>query len=289
MFKVDNAIIMAAGTSSRFAPLSYEKPKGLVEVKGEILVERQIRQLREAGIEDIVLITGYKAEMYDYLKEKFHITLVHNPDYLVRNNNSSIHVVKDFLHNSYVCSVDNYFKDNPFEAYVDDSYYAAQYANGETKEWVLTEDQEGYIDSVTVGGKDAWYMMGHTFWSETYSQEFIEILESIYDDEKTKDMLWEDIYMEHLDTLKMKIRKYPEDEIFEFDTLDELRQFDPSYITNTRSHILKNIASKLNITEKDIVDIQTIKDETNEAVGCQFNVYDKRYQYLYGENEVTLL
>ncbi|WP_288155380.1 NTP transferase domain-containing protein [uncultured Sharpea sp.] len=61
MFKVDNAIIMAAGTSSRFAPLSYEKPKGLVEVKGEVLVERQIRQLREAGIEDIVLITGYKA------------------------------------------------------------------------------------------------------------------------------------------------------------------------------------------------------------------------------------
>ena len=95
MFKVDNAIIMAAGTSSRFAPLSYEKPKGLVEVKGEILVERQIRQLREAGIEDIVLITGYKAEMYDYLKEKFHITLVHNPDYLVRNNNSSIQSLND--------------------------------------------------------------------------------------------------------------------------------------------------------------------------------------------------
>lgn len=289
MFKVDNAIIMAAGTSSRFAPLSYEKPKGLVEVKGEVLVERQIRQLREAGIQDIVLVTGYKAEMYDYLRDKFNIKLIHNPDYLVRNNNSSIHVVKDYLHNSYVCSVDNYFKDNPFEADVDDSYYAALYANGETKEWVLTEDQEGYIDSVTVGGKDAWYMMGHTFWSAAYSQKFIEILEAIYDDEKTKDMLWEDIYMAHLDTLKMKIRKYPEDEIFEFDTLDELRQFDSSYITDTRSHILKNIAAKLNITEKDIVDIQTIKDETNEAVGCQFNVCNKRYQYLYGENEVTLL
>ncbi len=87
----------------------------------------------------------------------------------------------------------------------------------------------------------------------------------------------------------MMKRQKTEDEIFEFDTLDELRQFDSSYITNTRSHILKEIASMLNITEKDIVDIQTIKDETNEAVGCQFNVYDKRYQYLYGENEVTLL
>ena len=49
--KVDNAIIMAAGTSSRFAPLSFERPKALIEVRGEILIERQIRQLRKDGIE----------------------------------------------------------------------------------------------------------------------------------------------------------------------------------------------------------------------------------------------
>ena len=36
--KVDNAIIMAAGTASRFAPLSYELSKALIEVKGEILI-----------------------------------------------------------------------------------------------------------------------------------------------------------------------------------------------------------------------------------------------------------
>ena len=45
-----NAIIMAAGMSSRFAPLSYERPKGLLKVKGEVLIERQIRQLQEAGV-----------------------------------------------------------------------------------------------------------------------------------------------------------------------------------------------------------------------------------------------
>ena len=47
-YKVENAIIMAAGLSSRFAPLSYEKPKALITVKGEVLIERQIRQLKEA-------------------------------------------------------------------------------------------------------------------------------------------------------------------------------------------------------------------------------------------------
>ena len=48
-----NAIILAAGKSSRFAPFTYEKPKGLFCVKGQILIERQIEQLIEAGIDEI--------------------------------------------------------------------------------------------------------------------------------------------------------------------------------------------------------------------------------------------
>lgn len=42
-YRVTNAVIMAAGMSSRFAPLSYEKPKALLQVKGDILIEREIR------------------------------------------------------------------------------------------------------------------------------------------------------------------------------------------------------------------------------------------------------
>ncbi len=40
---------MAAGQSSRFTPISYEKPKGVLKVRGEVLIERQIHQLLEAG------------------------------------------------------------------------------------------------------------------------------------------------------------------------------------------------------------------------------------------------
>ena len=61
-YRVDNAVIMAAGLSSRFAPISYEKPKGLLKVRGEVLIERQIRQLKEAGIDDITVVVGYKKE-----------------------------------------------------------------------------------------------------------------------------------------------------------------------------------------------------------------------------------
>ena len=62
-----NAIILAAGKSGSFAPFTYEKPKGLFNVKGEILIERQIRQLKEAGIKDIYVVVGYMKEKYFYL------------------------------------------------------------------------------------------------------------------------------------------------------------------------------------------------------------------------------
>lgn len=285
-YKVDNAVIMAAGTASRFAPLSYERPKALIEVKGEVLIERQIRQLREAGIEQIVLVVGYKKEQFAYLQEKFGVILVENNDYLTRNNNASIWVAREYLGNTYICSSDNYFSENPFESEVDEAYYAAVYADGETKEWCMTEDAQGYIDRVTVGGRDAWYMLGHTFWSEEFSRRFLAVLEAIYEEPATADKLWESIFMEHLDTLKMQIRRYDENVIFEFDTLDELRVFDDTYVNDTRSCILKSIAETLACREADIVEVTAYKTADNAAAGMRFAVGDRRYQYTYENCEL---
>lgn len=288
MYKVDNAIIMAAGTSSRFAPLSYELPKALIEVKGEILIERQIRQLKEVGINEIIIVTGYKSEQFEYLKEKFNVKLVHNKDYLTKNNNASIYVVKDYLKNSYVCSADNYFTINPFESEVDFSYYSALYAHGETKEWCLQCDKNDIINKVEVGGSDSWFMLGHTFWDENFSKTFINILDEIFDLEETHNLLWESIYMNHLDELKMKIRKYNEEDIFEFDTLDELRAFDHSYITNTRSQILKSIVDRLNTKEENLTDILSYKGQNNAASGFTFLCNEMKYKYSYEKGEIML-
>ena len=56
--KIDNAIILAAGMSTRFVPINFEKPKGLLEVNGEVLIERQICQLKEKGISEIIVVVG---------------------------------------------------------------------------------------------------------------------------------------------------------------------------------------------------------------------------------------
>lgn len=285
-YMVDSAIILAAGTSSRFAPLSKEMPKALIEVKGEVLIERQIRQLREVGIEKIIIVVGYMKEHFEYLIDKYGVVIIENNDYLTRNNNASIYVAKNFIRNTYICSSDNYFVENPFEREVDDSYYAAVYAEGDTAEWCMTEDEEGYINSVTIGGSNAWYMLGHVFWNEKFSEKFLTILEEVYDNPETVDMLWEKIYIAHLNELKLKIRKYKDDVIFEFDTLDELRQFDYSYISNTRSLIIKKICEENNWQENFLTEIVSYKEDNNSAAGFTFCCQGNKYKYDYTKKEV---
>lgn len=286
---VDNAVIMAAGYSSRFAPLSYERPKALIRVRGEILIERQIKQLRQAGIKDIIIVVGYKKEQFYYLKDKFDVTIVENHEFNIRNNNSSIYVVKDFLKNSYICSADNFFPESPFESEVDEAYYSAIYAEGKTNEWCLDLDDNDYIKGVTIGGKDSWYMLGHVFWTEEFSNKFIEILNEIYNLDETKDKLWEKIYMEHLDKLKLKIRRYNQNQIYEFDSLDELREFDDSYKRDSGSQVLKKIAKRLGCHEANIKKIFPIKHANDDVEGFSFVVNDMTYSYMYNSGEIVII
>ena len=288
VYKVDNAVIMAAGMSSRFAPLSYEKPKALIEVKGEVLIERQIRQLIEAEIPQIYIVVGYKAEQFEYLQKKFGVCIVRNEEYLTRNNNGSIYAVKDIIRNTYICSADNYFNENPFEKEVEESYYAAVYANGATNEWCMQTDDKGYISQIDIGGRDAWYMLGHAFWSEEFSKKFIDILMEEYSYSETRDLLWEGILNKHLSQLKMMIRKYPNDYIYEFDTLDELRLFDNTYVKDTRSEILKDIAKQVQGAEEEIKDIVAYKNTEDLVAGIRFVFRKKQYNYNYLDKKVKV-
>ena len=270
---------MAAGTSSRFVPLSVERPKGLVEVKGEILIERQIRQLKEAGITDITLVVGYKAEMFAYLRDKYAVDIVYNEDFARYNNTSSLIRVIEKLGNTFICSSDNYFPENVFTRESVDSYYSALYAEGKTNEYCLITNTEDQITDVKVGGHDSWYMVGHVFFNHEFSEKFRKLMIKEYCNKTTKQGYWEDLYIRYIDQLpKMKINRYQEGDIQEFDSLDELRLFDESYKNDTRSSIVKQICKQLEVEEACVHAFRNIKHKGN-YLQFQFKVYDDVYEY----------
>lgn len=277
-YKVGNAVIMAAGMSERFAPISYEKPKGLLRVRGEVLIERQIRQLHEAGIDDITVVVGYKGEYFFYLAAKFGVGIMVNADYATRNNNSTLWVARARLGNTFVCSSDNYFIENPFEAYVYEAYYSTQYMDGPTDEWCVTSGSDGVITGMHVGGADSWVMLGHVYFDQAFSTAFRGILEREYHLPTTAPKLWEALYQEHVAELRMVARHYPDGAIHEFDSLDELRGFDDTFIENVDSEALDNIVTILGCEKSSISDFYPLKQGLTN-LSCHFTVGDQEYVY----------
>lgn len=287
-YKVDNAIIMAAGMSSRFAPLSYEKPKGLIEVKGEILIERQIKQLLSAGIDDITVVVGYMKERFFYLQEKFGVDIVINDDYYRYNNTSTLIRVKEKLKNTYICSSDNYFTENVFEKYVYDSYYSAVYLAGKSDEYGIDYNEQGLITSVNHTPFDSWVMLGHVYFSKAFSEKFVDILQSEYELGNTKNELWEKLLERHLDELKIYIKKYSDNVILEFDCLEDLRNFDSKYLVNSDSEIFDNICRVLGCKESEIKDISVLSQGLTNS-SFKFTVNGKEYIYDCEKNKIGII
>lgn len=275
--KVENAVILAAGLSTRFAPISYEKPKGLLMVRGEILIERQIRQLREVGIQDIYVVVGYKKEQYFYLEDLCDVHIIVNEEYAYRNNHSSVAVAAQHLGNSYLCSSDVYYEYNPFSAYEWKSYYSAQFCEGETEEWCISTGSGKRITAIEIGGKESWFMIGHAYFDRAFSEEFLRILEAEYDLPETRDKLWEHLYVDHIKELDMVMKPY-DGGMHEFDSLDELREFDADFLENIDSEIFDNIENTLGCSREEISDIFPLKQGITN-LSCHFSVGDREYVY----------
>ena len=265
-FKVDRAIIMAAGFGSRFVPLTFETPKGLLEVFGERMIERQIKQLHEVGIYDIVIVVGYLKEHFDYLIDKYNVKLVYNPDYSTKNNISTLHYAAEYIKgfNVYILSSDNWMRENMYHRYEPYSWYSSIYMEGNTNEWVLKFNKKREITDIKVGGKDAYVMYGPVYFCKDFSNVFIPILEKAFFTPGSDDWYWENVLMNEIKAENkylpaMHINPQPDNQVYEFENLEELRAFDDRYKENSGNVALELIAKVFDIPQSRIKGLRTLK------------------------------
>ncbi len=273
---IDNAVILAAGVSSRFVPLCFEKPKGLLEVKGEVLIERQIRQLMEAGINEIYVVVGFMKEKFTYLAGKYGVKLIETTDYRIRNNHASVWAARDVLGNTVISSSDLYFNENIFQKYAYDAYYCSVYKEGETEERGIVTDIYDRISETYYGAKDAWVTLGYAFFNQRFSQNFIEILKAEFDRQETVSKFWADIQDEHLEELYMYTKRCDSNIIYEFDSLEELREFDEKYQTNSDCFLMTQIADRLHTQERNLHKFTPITKEDLKK-GFTFTFEQRKY------------
>ncbi|MBR3500788.1 MAG: NTP transferase domain-containing protein, partial [Bacteroidales bacterium] len=200
MTKVRHAVILAAGAATRFVPLSLEQPKGLFSVGGQRLIDRQIEQLKEAGIDDITVVLGYKKEMFSYLSEKYGVRLVDNPRYNITNNIDSLLCAADYLEDAYICSCDDYFTENPFNTEEEHSFYAGEEVDFASKEMFVSVDHSGRITRMEKGRKRGKILLGHSFWTAEFARKFILAAKSDKEG-KYSQSYWEWLVRDYLQVL----------------------------------------------------------------------------------------
>ena len=277
-YRVDNAIILAAGFGSRFVPLTYDTPKGLLKVNGQPMIERQIEQLHEIGVFDITIVVGYLKEKFDYLIDKYGVKLVFNPEYAVKNNFVSVYYARSLLKNTYLLVADHSMVENIFHTWEPASWLSCTYFESPTKEWGVTLGSYGRITSIKTGGEDTWALNGPAYFTKGFSERFSALTEKAYRSPGTEDYYWEDIVAENLKELEIYINRQESDNVYEFETLDELREFDKSYVTETGNAVMQIIAEAFGAPQSEISGIHPLKEGmTNQSF--VFHVGDGDYVF----------
>lgn len=253
------AIILAAGAGKRMAPLSYELPKALLTVRGEVLIERLIRQLHEAGADDIVLVVGYMKESLFYLEDAFGARIRINADYADTGSAASLFLARDMLPGAWVCSSDQYFPENPFVDAEDGSLATLIEREGSKRELRAEVGGDGMIRALSTQIPSGLIFQGPAFFSVEDGAAFAGILERESHAPLFASLLWDQIFAQHADEISMRARVLPEDAVREFKSFNDLVAYDRDFVENVDLAILDNICATLACERRDITDVTPIK------------------------------
>ncbi|MDF4188095.1 sugar phosphate nucleotidyltransferase [Ligilactobacillus salivarius] len=232
MSKVKRAIIMAAGYGTRLRPITLSTPKPLIKVNGIRMIESVIEALLKNDIREIYVVTGYLAEKFDFLEEKYpEVTLIYNPYYSKYNNISSLYVARDHLKDVIILDGDQIIKnDKILSPNFEKSGYNCVWSEEYTDEWLLQVEKNTIVSCSRNGGEKGWRLYSISRWNQEDGQKLKVDLEYQFEVEKNYDIYWDDVALfcspQNYD---LGIREMNLDDVIEIDTIDELRLVDKSY------------------------------------------------------------
>lgn len=249
-----NAIILAAGFGMRMVPINMETPKGLIEVKGEILIERIIRQLHEANIREIYVVTGFMKEKYEYLIDQFQVKLLVNSEYASKNNLHSMKKAAMHLSNTYIIPCDIWCRTNPFSAHEFYSWYMVSDMPDSESNIRINRKKELVLSDADSGSNT---MIGIAYLEGADSLAVKERIEQLCRNRNYDNAFWEEaLYHDNKMTITAKL--VSAQDVIEINTYEQLRDLD-SDSNALKSDAIDIIAKALNARHSDITGITTLK------------------------------
>ncbi len=249
-----NAVILAAGFGMRMVPINMEVPKAFLEVEGEALIERIIRQLHEAGISEIYVVVGYMKERFDCLIDRFGVRLIVNPDYAVKNNLCSLRRVEKYLANTYIVPCDIWCTENPFSACELYSWYMVSdrkeegspvRVNRKAELVTVPEDEKGNA------------MVGISYLLEEDAGRLKKQMGSLLGKKGGESLFWEAALWDR-GKMTVRARTVRKEAVAEINTYEQLRELDGNS-SQLQSDKLQAAAAALGVSMEEITGILALK------------------------------
>ena len=248
------AVILAAGFGMRMVPINTEMPKGLLEVNGEALIERIIKQLHEVGIKEIYVVVGFMKEKYEYLIDEYGVELIVNADYAAKNNLHSVKLVKEHLENAYIIPCDIWCDRNPFHRHELYSWYmVSDLVDNESNVRVNRK-----MELVTVpenSGGNA--MIGICYLVRENADIVTKRIEELCKNQRYDGAFWEEA-LYNKDRMIVAARVVHSTDVVEINTYEQLREID-SDSNQLKTDAIQVICEALDARPEAVTDITVLK------------------------------
>lgn len=109
---VTRGVILAAGRGSRLGDMTDNKSKGLIDLNGKPLVMRQIEVMRECGINEIAIVTGYNADAFEPYSSG--LTVYYNKDWSTSTMLWTLLCARDFITDRVIVSYSDIVYESSF-------------------------------------------------------------------------------------------------------------------------------------------------------------------------------
>lgn len=233
LYKVERAIILAAGMGTRMKPVTLHTPKPLIKVNGVKIIDTVIRGLQSNGITEIYVVVGYLKEQFKILEYEYEgVKLIENPYYALYNNISSLYIAREYIKNVIILDGDQIINnDSVLAAEFKCSGYNAVRCTGETNEWLLQINEKGIITSCSrTGGMNGWQLFGISRWTYEDGMKLKQHLEIEFKQKKNTLIYWDDVAMFcYPEKFKLGIFEMQVGDVVEVDNFDELIAIDNAY------------------------------------------------------------
>lgn len=249
-----NAIILAAGFGMRMVPINMETPKALLEVRGEKLIERLIKQLREAGIKEIYVVVGFKKESFEYLIDDFGVKLIVNPEYAAKNNLHSLYLASKYISNTYILPCDLWCEENLFRRQELYSWYMVSDRAEEGSGVRVNRKMELVRTQAELPGNA---MVGISYILEKDAEAIRDRINEYCSGRRYEDAYWEEVLYQN-GRMTIYPRVITSSGIVEINTYEQLRELDSSS-EQLRSDVITIAAEALCVKEEDITGISVLK------------------------------